>query len=154
MTGDSTITVECIHPERFNIIEEAIQTIDSPSLLGYHTPAYMNALTKVLDDNPVYLVAFFEQRIAGFLPLRWRRGKFGTVINSLPFFGPNGGPVLTNCGLNHGDEVMPQLASELNTFASEIGAISVVCYTPFFSDAEVFEQAFLPDRVVEVYPVP
>jgi len=145
------ITVERVYPERFNIIEEAIQTIDSPSLLGYHTPAYMNALTKVLDDNPLYLVAFFEGKAAGFLPLRWRRGKFGTVINSLPFFGPNGGPVLTSFGLNQTDAVMHRLAIELHVFTAEIGAVSVVCYTPFLSDATVFEEAFSPDHVVDKF---
>ena len=149
--ADANITVERIYPDRFTIMEEAIKNIDIPSLLGYHTPAYMNALTEVLNDNPLYLVAFFEKKVAGFLPLRWRRGKLGIVINSLPFFGPNGGPVLTNEGLNHVDEVMPQLASELHAFASEIGAVSIVCYTPFLYNAEVFEQAFSPDRAVDKF---
>jgi hypothetical protein len=148
---DHAIAVERVNPDRFTAMEEAIKNIDTPSLLGYHTPAYMNALTEVLNDNPLYLAAFFGKKVAGFLPLRWRRGKAGIVINGLPFFGPNGGPVLTNEGINHADEVMLQLASELNTFASEIGAISVVCYTPFLYNAEVFEQAFSPDRAVDKF---
>lgn len=151
MTVNGTITVERIYPERFNIIEEAIQTIDSPSLLGYHTPVYMKALTNVLDDNPLYLAAFSGEKVVGFLPLRWQKGKYGIVINGLPFFGPNGGPVLTSRGLNHANEVMSQFASELHTFAIENGAVSAVCYTPFLSDATVFEQAFAPDRSVDKF---
>ena len=146
---DYAIAVERIYPDRFAIIEEAIKHIETPALLGYHTPAYMNALTEVLHDNPLYIAAFFEEKLAGFLALRWCRGKFGTVINGLPFFGPNGGPILTNCGLSHADVVMQQLVNELRAFASEIGAVSVVCYTPFLYNAALFEQAFLADRVIE-----
>ena len=92
---NADIQVERVYPEHFQIIEEAIKYIDSPSLLGYHTPAYMNCLTKVLADNPLYLVAYSNDKIAGFLPLRWRSGSLGPVINGLPFFGPNGGPIFT-----------------------------------------------------------
>ena len=92
---NADIQVERVYPEHFQIIEEAIKYIDSPSFLGYHTPAYMNALTRVLADNPLYLVAYSNEKIAGFLPLRWRSGSLGPVINGLPFFGPNGGPIFT-----------------------------------------------------------
>ena len=146
---NTDICVKRIYPEQFQIIEEAIKNTDAPALLGYHTPAYMNALTEVLHDNPLYLVAFLEEKVAGFLPLRWCRGMAGVVINGLPFFGPNGGPVLTAAGLQQADEIMEQLAAELHAFAAEIGAISLTCYTPFFYNAEVFEQAFSPDRAVD-----
>ncbi len=74
---NADIQVERVYPEHFQIIEEAIKQIDSPSLLGYHTPAYMNALTRVLHDNPLYLVAYSNEKIAGFLPValaRWYPG--------------------------------------------------------------------------------
>jgi hypothetical protein len=149
MIGNSTITVERIHPEHFNIIEEAIQFIDSPSLLGYHTPAYMTALTKVLDDNPLYLVAFFEEKVAGFLPLLWRTGKFGTVINGLPFFGPNGGPVLTIVGFEHAEAVVNAFCNALEVLTSDLDAISVVLYTPFLFNPVIMQMAFKPDRIIE-----
>jgi len=60
-----TLTIERVYPDRFTIIEEAILNTDTPSLLGYHTPVYMSSLTKVLDDNPLYLVAFFEKNSYG-----------------------------------------------------------------------------------------
>ena len=91
------ITVERIYPEHFALIEDALRDVSSPALLGYHTPAYMNMLTLVLHDNPLYLAARVEDKIAGFMPLRWRTGLLGPVINGLPFFGPNGGPVITVC---------------------------------------------------------
>ena len=146
-----SISVERIYAERFSIIDEAIRNIDSPSLLGYHTPAYMNALTRVLKDKPFYLAAYCKEKIAGFMPLRCREGAFGPVISGLPFFGPNGGPVFTVCGMNCQDLVIEQFASELKLLAEEQGAISVSSYTPFLCDASAFEAAFSPDRVIDKF---
>ncbi len=143
------ITVERIYPDRFSIIEDVLPAITSPALLGYHTPAYMNMLTRVLHDNPLYLAAFVGGELAGFMPLRWRTGSLGPVINGLPFFGPNGGPVLTACGQHCKDSVLSRLADEVMLFAREIEAISLACYTPFFDECGAFESAFRVDRVVE-----
>jgi len=60
-----TLTIERVYPDCFTIIEEAILNTDTPSSLGYHTLVYMSFLTKVLDDNPLYLAAFFEKNSYG-----------------------------------------------------------------------------------------
>jgi len=147
----SSIFVERVCAEKFSVINEVIKSIDSPSLLGYHTPAYMTILTRVLTDNPLYLVAYCGEKVAGLMPLRWREGAAGPVINGLPFFGPNGGPVFTAYGKNCQDLVMVQLARELKVFAEEMGAVSVACYAPFLDDANAFESAFSPDRVIDKF---
>ena len=143
------IIVERIHPDNFAVIEDALRDVSSPALLGYHTPAYMNMLTLVLHDNPLYLAAFINNKIAGFMPIRWRTGRLGPVINGLPFFGPNGGPVLTEHGQPHENSILSRLAEELMLFARETGAISVVCYTPFMQESRAFESTFAANRVVE-----
>jgi hypothetical protein len=143
------ITVERIYPDRFSIIEEAIKQTDTPSLLGYHTSAYMIALTEVLHDNPLYLVAFFEEKVAGFLPLRWCHGMLGIVINGLPFFGPNGGPVLTTVGFFHAENTVTALCNALHEIANDLDAVSVALYTPFLYDSAILQLAFKPDRVIE-----
>jgi len=144
-----TLRIEFIYPDRFTTIEDAIINIDSPSLLGYHTPAYMSALTEVLHDNPLYIVAYCEKEVAGFLPLRWRDGKWGPVINSLPFFGPNGGPVLAPYGVLSEDNIIEPLFGALLEFANNLDAISVAIYTPFLSDPKTISLAFKPGRVIE-----
>jgi len=146
---NDALRVERIYPERFTIIEEAIKHTDAASLLGYHTPAYMNALTEVLHDNPLYLAAFFEEKVAGFLPLRWCRGILGSVINGLPFFGPNGGPVLTSIGYTHAEGVASALCNALQELANDLEAVSVALYTPFLYDPLNLQRAFKPDRVIE-----
>jgi hypothetical protein len=143
------ITVERVYPDRFSIIEDALPSITSPALLGYHTPAYMNMLTRVLHDNPLYLAAFAGGELAAFMPLRWRSGSLGPVINGLPFFGPNGGPVLTQRGQQDKDTILSCLAEDVMLFAREIEAVSLACYTPFLDECSAFESAFRTDRVVE-----
>jgi hypothetical protein len=143
------ITVERIYPQHFVRIEDALRDVNSPALLGYHTPAYMSMLTPVLHDNPLYLAASVEGRIAGFMPLRWRTGSLGPVINGLPFFGPNGGPIITGYGRSFEDIIMKCLAGELMRFAKELDAVSVVCYTPFLAESEAFENSFAPERIID-----
>lgn len=148
---NADIHVERVYPDRFQIIEEALHAIDSPSLLGYHTPAYMNLLTKVLADNPLYLVAFVSGKVAGILPLRWRNGRLGPVINGLPFFGPNGGPVFTCDETIETAAVLNALCIALAELSVDLKAISVVLYTPFLADAATIKKIFSPDRVIEKF---
>lgn len=143
------INVERIYPEHFSLIEDALRDVSSPALLGYHTPAYMNMLTLVLQDNPLYLAARVEDRIAGFMPLRWRTGSLGPVINGLPFFGPNGGPVITSAGRHVEADAVEALARELDLLAHELQAVSVVLYTPFFESSGLLERVFKADRTLE-----
>lgn len=147
----SSIKVNRIYSEGFSIIEEVIKLIRSPSLLGYHTPQYMNALTNVLHDNPLYLVAYSEDKIVGFMPLRWRNGTIGPVINSLPFFGPNGGPVFTQAGLSCMEVVVEALCGALMKLAHELDAVSVALYTPFMVESPVLSSAFVPDRAIDKF---
>jgi len=145
---NADIKVERVYPEHFQIIEEAIKHIDSPSLLGYHTPAYMNALTRVLHDNPLYLAAYSNEKIAGFLPVRWQDGALGPVINGLPFFGPNGGPIFT---CSDTETITQALFHALKALTADLGAASIAIYTPFLADPSFITRAFKPDRIVEKF---
>jgi hypothetical protein len=143
-----SINTKRIYPDSFRLIDEAITHTDTPSLLGYHTTGYMNALTDVLHDNPLYIVAFSGSEVAGFLPVRWRNGMLGPVINSLPFYGPNSGPILTKIGELNVETVYKKIIADLFEMANDIGAISVVLYTPFLLDVELLEDIFKPERIV------
>jgi hypothetical protein len=145
------INVERVFPEHFQLIEEVIQYIDSPSFLGYHTPAYMDSLTKVLADNPLYLLAYANDKVAGFLPLRWRNGSLGPVINGLPFFGPNGGPIFTCDKSIETIAILNALVVALADLSAELKAISVVLYTPFLADPTPIKRVFNPDRIIEKF---
>jgi hypothetical protein len=111
----------------------------------------MNALTRVLHDNPLYLVAYSNEKIAGFLPVRWENGVLGPVINGLPFFGPNGGPIFTRSETIETGTILNTLFTALTELAEDLGAVSVVLYTPFLADPAPIKKVFKPDRVVEKF---
>src|SRR5882757_1707840 len=59
-------------------------------LLGYHAPDYQAAMDTILGDRHRHIVVHTAQgALAAYLPFRERDGEAGTVINALPFFGPN-----------------------------------------------------------------
>jgi hypothetical protein len=83
------------------------------------------------------------------MPLRWRTGFLGPVINSLPFFGPNGGPIITSAGRYVEADVVEALILDLDLLAHELQAVSVALYTPFFESSALLERVFKADRTLE-----
>ena len=57
----------------------------------YYSLEVKKFLEQLLDCTPIYYVAYEENEIVGVLPLMYKSGRYGTVINSLPFYGSNGG---------------------------------------------------------------
>ncbi len=57
----------------------------------YYTPKYCRFLRDLLGCEMYYFIAVEKGRLNGLLPLMWYDGALGRVINSLPFFGSNGG---------------------------------------------------------------
>ncbi len=62
-----------------------------PDGLIYYTPAFRRYLLAVAGGECQSRVAFENGRVAGILPVLVKDGPFGAVLNSLPFFGSNGG---------------------------------------------------------------
>lgn len=63
----------------------------------YHTIKYKNLLNKILGVNDNYLLAVNnKQEIEAVMPLMYKEGSLGTVINSLPFYGSNGAILESN----------------------------------------------------------
>ena len=54
--------------------------------LFYHSYTYMNVLEKYLKGNLVFIICYKKTDIIALLPLIKKRGKYGFVYNSLPFF--------------------------------------------------------------------
>jgi len=58
----------------------------------YHSLSYRKLLKKIFTDcEDFYFCAVDGEKIYAILPVFIKLGKFGNVINSLPFFGSNGG---------------------------------------------------------------
>lgn len=61
--------------------------------LVFYTLRYRDLLQEVLDCRPRYAIAYEDDRVVGVLPLMETEGPYGTVLNSLPYYGSNGGPL-------------------------------------------------------------
>lgn len=62
-----------------------------PEGLVYYTPVFRDYLAKMLGARSLGRLALENGRVVGVMPLLALDGPHGTVINSLPFFGSNGG---------------------------------------------------------------
>lgn len=83
---------------------------------------YRNVLADTLRDSEhMYLVAKSEGRIIAALPLFIQRGcKYEPVINSLPFFGSNGGFLGSEKGWGHLKQTWLHIAKEEGCVASTL----------------------------------
>ena len=67
---------------------------DSSMAMFYHSLQYRNFLRSILDDvDDCYFCAFHNDELIAILPLFIKKGVYGSVINSLPFYGSHGGIV-------------------------------------------------------------
>ena len=64
--------------------------------LIYYSLKYRNFLVNLLQCSSDYLLAVEKGHIVGILPLMIKNGRYGKVINSLPFYGSNGGILANN----------------------------------------------------------
>lgn len=67
-----------------------------PAALISYTLAYRDLLVDLLGCAPRYAVALRDDVVIGVMPLMNMDGARGAVLNSLPFFGSNGGPLATD----------------------------------------------------------
>jgi GNAT acetyltransferase-like protein len=66
--------------------------------LLYYSMKYRRFLTELLGCRPIYWVAVRGEEVVGVLPIMSREGPYGTVWNSLPFYGSHGGVLATDPG--------------------------------------------------------
>ena len=64
-----------------------------PGALISYTLGYRDLLVDLLGCRPRYAVALRDDAVVGVMPLMSLTGQAGTVLNSLPYFGSNGGPL-------------------------------------------------------------
>lgn len=56
----------------------------------YYSLPYKKLLEDFLKCGSHYLVAYDRGKVCGILPLMYRKGRYGEVLNSLPFYGSHG----------------------------------------------------------------
>jgi len=137
---------------------EAVLRTNKHSLL-YSSIKYRDFLRKVTGSEACYLVARREGQIVGMLPAFLKRNPdYGNVLNSLPFFGSNGG---ATCGADTRDkeDVKRLLIEAFHDLANEENVIlSTIITSPFEDDIAVYENPRYYDykdhRIGQVTPLP
>ncbi len=85
--------------------------------LIYYTPKYRSFLLDLLGCGCGYIGAWQDGSLTGLLPIMERRGPFGTVLNSLPYYGSHGGALASS------ENVAKQLGVVFDELASASGVI-------------------------------
>jgi lipid II:glycine glycyltransferase (peptidoglycan interpeptide bridge formation enzyme) len=115
--------------------------LKSNKALFYYSIKYKLFLEELLDVESNYLlVVDKEDTIEAVLPLMKKEGKFGTVINSLPYYGSNGGIVSSN------KEAYQLLLNYYYQFSQEVAG-STYILNPLEEDVEPIEYDILDKRI-------
>lgn len=124
--------IDCIilNPEWEYKYEKFVSEHDRSML--YHSLKYRDLLIQILDAKALYLLAVVKKEIVGILPLLLKTGKYGDVINSLPFYGSNGGILSKN------DDAFNALIDEYNhlILKDDLVASATVISNPLSADQD------------------
>jgi len=100
--------------------------------LFYYSLGFRDLVSSHLDCQSKYLLALEDEKITGILPLMLKKGKYGIVANSLPFFGSNGGVISKS--LSAKDE----LISYYNKLACSEGILaSTIIENPIYDNRSI-----------------
>lgn len=108
--------------------------------LLFHTLKYRNLILKITNSLPEYLIACDDGEIKGVLPLMIKEGPYGKVINSLPYYGSNGG-ILSVC--TTAKEMLMECYNQMVIKKEYIS--SVVVLNPF--DPNLINNKFLNNEI-------
>lgn len=127
-----------------------------PNSLIYSCPSFMDLISDHLEACPGWILAKNETGISGALPfLQSKPGDLGTVFNSLPYYGSNGG-VLQGV---QDDQVKRLLIEGYFDYAKSQNACSATVITnPLIMDHEIYEstiEGFIRDeRIGQITHLP
>nr|WP_068430404.1 GNAT family N-acetyltransferase [Magnetospirillum sp. XM-1]CUW38055.1 conserved protein of unknown function \ len=117
-------------------------------VLAYHYPFYRDLLSDLGVGEPMTLALRRHGRLVAVLPTILKRAPEGSVLASLPFFGPNGGVI---CSEAEAEAAVPALLEAARQrLLAESNPLAMVVYTPLFGrDAALYAQALGQGEVVE-----
>jgi len=102
----------------------------------YVSLKYRNLLKALTDSKDFYLVAKERNKILGVMPTMLKMSKYGNILNSLPFYGSNGGAISNNKTIKN------MLIDAFNAIAVKLQAvISTMVTSPFEKDLDIYESS-------------
>lgn len=109
--------------------------------LLYYSIRYKDFLEELLNVESNYLLAIDRnEKIQAILPLMIKGGKFGKVINSLPYYGSNGGILSKN------EESFKVLLNEYNKISNELAGCTYIT-NPLQENIKELEHDILDKRI-------
>ncbi len=117
-------------------------------VLAYHYPFYRDLLVGLGVGEPLTLALRRDRRLVAVLPTILKRTPEGSVLASLPFFGPNGGVI---CSVAEAGTAVPALlGAARQRLLAEPNPLTMVVYTPLFGrDAALYTEALGQGEVIE-----
>jgi hypothetical protein len=132
----------------------------TPEAMIYHSLRYRDFLARVLRSSEErYLVALLGSRVVGAMPaFLMRHAGYGNVLNSLPFFGSHGGPIVAPEVANR-DEVFGALVEAFLEVARSSQAMASTVIANVLVPAETaYRDAVRPTdedvRIGQLTPLP
>jgi hypothetical protein len=133
------ILVDTLHEKDADEYEEMLLSIETSML--YASFKYRQFLKHILvNSTPVYLIARQNKEIIGTLPAFICNNEvYGCVLNSLPFYGSNGG-ILVSTKASNPSAVRNELLQAFNALARTRNvAVSTIISSPFDSNIDFYE---------------
>lgn len=153
-----SITIDFLKQEQENEYENLICA--KPTGLLYYSLQYRNFLSKFMkDSDPYYLVAFNDGQMIGALPTFLKRNaKYGNVLNSLPFYGSNGG-IITSPLVKDPKEVSLALLQAFYDLAHQKNVCTAtIISNPLENNQQFYEKYALhtlrDERIGQISPLP
>ena len=120
-----------------------------PAGLLYHSTAFRDLVARLLGCTPRYLVAREGARVVGVLPLMSASGTHGVVLNSLPYYGSNGGVLATSAPAGKA------LGDAYRDLATAEGIVSAtVVENPFDTADGGYPSTLVDRRIAHITPLP
>lgn len=108
-----------------------------PGGLIYYSSAYLGMLASLLDAEIRVVAVYSNDRLTCIMPFAVKSRLNITILNSLPFFGSHGGPLLDHTMLEgHKTNVLAALVQFLHDYCAENRVDSATMVTNPFGDAE------------------
>ncbi|MBE9207148.1 GNAT family N-acetyltransferase [Nostoc sp. LEGE 06077] len=134
-----SIEIALLTQDREGYYEELLHSC--PSSLLYSSIKYRNFLQQILvNSQDYYLLAYDSGCLVGALPSFIKRNStYGNILNSLPFYGSNGGVIISPQAA-HPEKVKQALIDAFQTLAiQESVVVSTLISNPLASDVDFYE---------------
>ncbi|MBI68464.1 MAG: hypothetical protein CMJ38_00275 [Phycisphaerae bacterium] len=126
---------------------------NNKNTLFYHQIKYKNLLKYILGCDENYILLYDDNKLCGVLPILLKDGKYGHILNSLPYYGSNGGIIAEN------NKYKASLINIYNDLSNEVGS-AVYVENPFEQNdfipksnlqEERISQVTLLDKIEDIY---